>query len=97
MQVCYIGSSIGLIIRNCNASHQCDNGLSGDSGKLCMATTVTQEEITWCEQNSILLWVHAAYPQKYNNLEQIFPKLWYTCMHYIMYMYKYFKHVRMMY
>ena len=36
----YVGLTVGLEIRNCNESCQCDNGLNGDSGNLCMATSV---------------------------------------------------------
>ena len=32
MQVSYMGPTIWLILRNCNANRQCDNGLNGDSG-----------------------------------------------------------------
>ena len=47
-EVSYTGLTIGLIIRNCYTSLQCDNGLNGHSGNvLCMATSVTQVEISY--------------------------------------------------
>ena len=43
---CELHRPIGLL-SNCNVSHQCDDGLNGDSGSLLgMVTSVTQVEIT---------------------------------------------------
>ena len=66
----YIGLTIGLILRNCNVSCQCDNGLIGDSGNLlCTATSVMQ--VCRCKQNSrIRYFCGYSLPRKYNTAKK---------------------------
>ena len=72
MQPTYIDVTIGLIIRNCNASCQCDNNeLNGDLGKLhCIATSVMQVEIIWHKQNLRVRYFRGQ--QKYNVMNKLY-------------------------